>query len=370
MRVRILLLLCIFLIVFSRTSFAVGLLSEDLKFDPVWYKPQILASSDVARSVLANLISVQKFSTWVGNVVSKVDYDKYGVRFFAIDTDNNQQDNVAINLTKVRGIYLYNLPNLDRDFKWLVMITLSQAADNQYFRVSDPESAKELIDVIFTLSIAAGSKIYTPTGLDFYIKDKEIEKLKKDMDWNNNYGAFVNIVEANSPAAIAGFQHNDIIVEINGDKVKDASGFGQAIQNGLEGKESAQFKVKVYRNKTILDLTLDVSNFNYEKEKLLLDNNQQNINPKNKVSFGIDVKPITYSLDNGETYKGIQVLGVKPNSLAEESGIKVGDIILEINDLATPDLSSMASILSNAAPVKLKILRDNKIITLETAQSF
>lgn len=368
MRVKIFLLLCVFTIAFSSVSFAVDIGSKDLQFDPVWYKPQILASSDITRSVLTNLISVQKFSTWSGYIVSKVDYDKYGIRFYA--TNNNQQDNVAINLTKVNGIYLYNLPNLDRDFKWLVMITLSQAADNQYFRVSDPERAKELIDVIFTLSIAAGSKMYTPTGLNFYFDDKEIEKFKKDMDWNNNYGAFVNIVEANSPAAIAGFKHNDIIVEINGDKVKDASGFGQAIQNGLEGKENAQFNVKIYRNKTILDLTIDVPNFNYGKEKLLLDSNQQNLNPKNKVSFGIDVKPITYSLDNGETYKGIQVLGVKPNSLAEESGIKVGDIILEINDLATPDLSSMASILSNAAPVKLKILRDNKIITLETAQSF
>jgi S1-C subfamily serine protease len=61
---------------------------------------------------------------------------------------------------------------------------------------------------------------------------------------------------------------------------------------------------------------------------------------------------------------------VTQNSLAEESGIKVGDIILEINDKSVKDTYSMADILSNEIPVKFKVLREGKILILDAAQSF
>jgi serine protease Do len=235
-------------------------------------------------------------------------------------------------------------------------------------RFSDLDNAQKLTDVIYTLALAAGSKIYTPTGIDYFLDDKEIDKVKKDTGWSESYGAIVKIVESNSPADIAGFKPNDIIAEVNGEKVKDKADITQVIQNGVQGRESAQFDLKVYRNKTFLKLTMTVPNFNYGREKLAETGQQKPT--VNKVSLGIDVKPISYISDAGETYNGLKVLNAKPNSLAEESGIKAGDIILEINDKPVKDITSMAEILSSEIPVKFKVLREEKILTLDAAQSF
>lgn len=364
MRIKIILFLCAFLLC-SSVSFAVELDSKDLQLDPKWYKPQILQSVDVGRSVLTNLVASQKFSTWSGYIVSKVDYDKYGMRFYGVN--GNEQEAAVINLVEVSGIYIYYLPNLDRDNKWCVMVMPSQGSP-EFLRTLNLEVAQKLTDVIYTLALAAGSKLYSPSGIDYFGDDKEIDKVKKDTGWNESYGAFVKIVESNSPADIAGFKPNDIIVEVNGEKVKDRSYLTQVIQNGVQGKESAQFDLKVYKNKTFLNLSLTVPNFNYGREKL--QEVAQQKPTANKISLGIDVKSISYTLDTGETYSGLKVLNVTQNSLAEESGIKVGDIILEINDKSVKDTYSMADILSNEIPVKFKVLREGKILILDAAQSF
>jgi len=363
-RIKIILFLFAFLLC-SSVSFAVELSSPSLQWDPKWYKPQILQSVDVARSVLTNLVTSQKFSTWSGYDVLKIDADKYGIRFFGVNGD--QHETTVINLVEVSGVYIYYLPNLDRDYKWCVMVKPSQGSP-EFLRTLNLETAQKLTNVIYTLALAAGAELYSPSGIVYFTDDKEIDKVKKDTGWNEGYGAFVKIVESNSPADIAGFKPNDIIVEVNGEKVKDRSYLTQVIQNGVQGKESAQFDLKVYRNKTFLNLSLTVPNFNYGREKL--QEVAQQKPTANKVSLGIDVKPISYTVDTGETYSGLKVLNVKQNSLAEESGIKVGDIILEINDKSVKDIYSMANILANEIPVKFKILREGKILTLDAAQSF
>ncbi len=369
MRAKILIFLFAFLIIFSSISFAVELNSKDLQWDPKWYKPKILSSVELARSVLTNLMASQKFSTWLGYYPTKIDTDKYGLRIFG--TYENQNESIVINLADLRATYLYYLPNLDRDNKWCVLIVPNNPNANvQLLRTLDLETAQNLIDVIDTMAIAAGSRLYNSTGINFYTDDKEIEKLKKDIGWNEGYGAFVKLVEANSPADVAGFKPNDVIVELNGEKVKD-NGFTKDIQNALEGKESAQFDVKVYRNKTFQNLSLTVPNVNFGKDKLLLSLNQQNPQgASNKANLGIHVKPATYTSDTKETYAGLKVVSLEPNGLAEESGIKVGDIILEINDKPVRDIPSMASIISNEMPIKFKVLRNGEILTLDAAQSF
>ncbi|MEO1784932.1 PDZ domain-containing protein [Thermodesulfobium sp. 4217-1] len=369
MRAKILIFLFAFLMIFSSVSFAVELNSKDLQWEPKWYKPQVLSSVELAKSILTNLMASQKFSTWLGYIPTKIDADKYGLRVFGVYGD--QQETSVINLTEVRDAFIYYLPNLDRDFKWCVVVVLShQDPSFQYFRTQDLETAQKLSDVISTFALAAGSKLYTPTGIDYFVDEKKMDKLKKDTCWSENYGAFVESVESTSPADTAGFKPNDIITEVNGEKVKDNMGFVGLIQNGVEGKESAQFNVKVYRNKTFLNLSMTVPNFNYGKEKLVSDTNQQKPQILSKASLGIDVKSISYSTDTGETYNGLKVLNIKPNGLAEESGIKVGDIILEINDKPVRDIPSMASIISNEMPIKFKVLRNGEILTLDAAQSF
>ncbi|AEE14698.1 PDZ/DHR/GLGF domain protein [Thermodesulfobium narugense DSM 14796] len=368
-RAKILIFLFAFLMIFSSISFAAELNSKDLQWEPKWYRPKILPSVELARSVLANLMASQKFSTWLGYNPSKIDVDKYGLRIFG--TYEKLSETVIINLADLKATYLYYLPNLDRVYKWCVVIVPHNLNANiQYLRALDLETSQNLIDVLDTMAIAAGSNLYSSSGIIFYTDDKEIEKLKKDIGWNEGYGAFVKLVEANSPADVSGFKPGDVIVELNGERVKDNS-FTMDIQKVLEGKESVQFDVKVYRNKAFQNLSLTVPNFNYGKDKLLLSLNQQSSQiPANKVNLGIHVKPDTYTSGSNVNYVGLKVLKLDPNGLAEESGIKVGDIILEINDKPVRDTASMASIISNEIPVKFKVLRNGEILTLDAAQSF
>ncbi len=73
-----------------------------------------------------------------------------------------------------------------------------------------------------------------------------------------------------------------------------------------------------------------------------------------------------------DTYSGIKVVSINKNSAAEKDGLKVKDIVLELNDKAEKDTVALIQIIRTKLPntkIKLKINRrgEEKIIFLTTA---
>ncbi len=84
----------------------------------------------------------------------------------------------------------------------------------------------------------------------------------------------------------------------------------------------------------------------------------------------------TLSADDAEALglnrntKGVMVTDVYPNTPAESAGVKRGDVILSINEKLVTSLRDLRVLIAQTAPgskVKLKISRDGKDRTIETA---
>ncbi len=88
-------------------------------------------------------------------------------------------------------------------------------------------------------------------------------------------------------------------------------------------------------------------------------------------SVGLSIQ----SIDNGiasyyklKTTKGVIVTQVYPNSPASKAGIKVGDIIIKVNDYTINDQQTMVGVFQEfrtGQTVKVDLLRDNKELTKE-----
>jgi len=138
-------------------------------------------------------------------------------------------------------------------------------------------------------------------------------------------GVLVSEVFPGDPADKAGIQTKDIIFEVNGQKIETSreltriiAGFhvGEVVKITVfrDGKEKT-FKVKIAKRE--------------ETERVA-----SGIPPKEQDVFGIGVSNLTTEtarrLNLRET-QGVVVTGVQPNSQGEDKGIKIRDIIKEIN---------------------------------------
>ena len=136
-------------------------------------------------------------------------------------------------------------------------------------------------------------------------------------------GAIVADIVADSPAAKAGFQRGDVIVSVDGQKVKSSQDVVLFVRNKLKGE---RLPIEIYRDgkKETIRVTLgDIPG----KEGDGLAAGQS-------VKIGATVSAITGELK--ERYKlpsdeGLVVLSVERGSIASELGLREGDQILEVN---------------------------------------
>src|SRR5204862_628536 len=83
--------------------------------------------------------------------------------------------------------------------------------------------------------------------------------------------------------------------------------------------------------------------------------------PKKKAYFGI-------MIGTGEEKGTVVVLGVISDSPAEKGGLKVGDVLVKVNDTKPADLNAVVKVIGALEPgkkVKVVDLRDGKEKTLE-----
>lgn len=136
------------------------------------------------------------------------------------------------------------------------------------------------------------------------------------------YGAFILNVEENSPAALAGMKIGDLVIEIDGEKIKDANDLKNSVGNKTPGKT---IKVKLERDAKIIDT------------KIILANMDKSLNPQTKVAYikGLSLEELTettrqkYQIPTN--VKGILITEVKEGSRAYEFGFMPHDIIIQID---------------------------------------
>jgi serine protease Do len=168
----------------------------------------------------------------------------------------------------------------------------------------------------------------------------------------NASGAIVAQVTPDSPASKGGLKQGDVVTEVNGQKVDNASSLQVAVSELTPG---SSVKLGIVRNgqPTTINLTLGQYHGNGEQA----DNAGEQGNHKARIGVTVanldDQARQQFNVPDG--VKGVVVQDVKPGSPADDAGLQPGDVIEEMNRKPITSGGEFASAVQ-AAPADKDIL--------------
>jgi serine protease Do len=145
---------------------------------------------------------------------------------------------------------------------------------------------------------------------------------------DNNEGAVVTQVEDGSPAAKAGLKVGDVITELDGQKVSDAS----QLQIEVGQKEpGSSIKLGVLRDGKTIDVPVTVEEMGSRDHE----GKEVGSNSNGKPRWGLGLTDMTPELReqlqaSGDVH-GAVVEQVEPGSAADNAGLARGDVIVEVD---------------------------------------
>jgi serine protease Do len=158
-------------------------------------------------------------------------------------------------------------------------------------------------------------------------------------------GALVGEVEADSPAAKAGFKDGDVVLEFNGRKVTDSLHLRLAV---ADTKPGSTVPVEVLRNGKRESLKATVQQLPGTEQ--LAENETGNAKDNGTLNgVGVaDVDPRLRSEFNiPKTVTGAVITQVDPASASADAGLKPGDVIEEINHQTVKGADDAVNLTSN-----------------------
>ena len=151
-------------------------------------------------------------------------------------------------------------------------------------------------------------------------------EISKALDINRDKGGLISEVKGGSPADKVGLRRGDVIVSVEGEKIPDAATLARKLALTEPGVDT-EFVVLRDGKEKIFTIKL-VEHPENEKIKESADK------LKAEEELGIKVSEITQQLRNRfkiQASGGVIVANVASGSLASESGLRAGDVILEVN---------------------------------------
>ncbi len=153
------------------------------------------------------------------------------------------------------------------------------------------------------------------------------EELAESFGLDEPKGALVNEVMEGSPAARAGFKRGDIILSFHEQEIKEIGDLPRIVANTPVDQE---VKVKIFRSGKLREVKVKVGRLDdgqtaraadqEDAEQGLLGLTVVNLTPELAARYSI------------EEDRGVLVTAIDPESAAAEADIRVGDLILDVND--------------------------------------
>ncbi|HEU0039465.1 MAG TPA: PDZ domain-containing protein, partial [Verrucomicrobiae bacterium] len=173
--------------------------------------------------------------------------------------------------------------------------------------------------------------------------------LAKEFDLPEQAGALVGGVQPGTPAAAAGLQEGDVIIELNGKKVTDFNQFRVLV---AQTAPKTKVSLKIVRDGKEKNLTATLGILPGEMARRSRNESTQPEEQKFDVLDGVEVGDLdsrTRERSNIPTrVRGALVTSVESGSAAEEAELKVGDVILEINRQPVRDADSAIELCKQA----------------------
>jgi serine protease Do len=158
---------------------------------------------------------------------------------------------------------------------------------------------------------------------------KVTPEIAESLGMDKGYGALVANVSKDGPADKAGVKVGDVIVEFDGSPVKDSGDLPIIVARTLVDKK---VRMKVLRDRKEIFLNVAVGELKEEEivasvpEKGELGMTVQRLTPQMAESLGL------------EKAEGVVVTAVEQGGVADEAGIRRGDVIMEVDRKAIKSL--------------------------------
>jgi serine protease Do len=195
-------------------------------------------------------------------------------------------------------------------------------------------------------------------------------------------GVYVESVREGSPAARAGLQAGDIVVDFDGERVRGVTHFTRLVQESVPGRQVAAVVLRGTSKQTV-NVVPEASgaagflsgdlrprlqeqlprnfNFNFEPDVL-------RPLPLRGGSLGVTVSPLSEQLAGYFGVKqGLLVTDVSSSSPAAAAGVRAGDVITAINGQAVSNGGEVNRVLreNRNESVELSVTRDRKSLSLK-----
>lgn len=138
-------------------------------------------------------------------------------------------------------------------------------------------------------------------------------ELARRLGWDRTFGALVSGVDEESPAAAAGVQRGDVVMQVGTTQVENADDLRSRLRNSTAKSPVA---LKIFRNGQELALTLTPIEF---PQKLVDSTVWERLGLRLKAVQG-----------------GMAITAVRPNSSSGQAGLEPGDVVLRVNQVPVP----------------------------------
>lgn len=194
---------------------------------------------------------------------------------------------------------------------------------------------------------------------------KMTPELAKSLGVEDARGALVADVTSSSPAAKGGIERGDIIVRYNGKDVDSSTALPSLVAATSVGKT---VPVEVVRNGKTKTLDITVAKLT---EQNVASVDEEGTPQQGKWGLALrELRPDEREQMGLKEGEGVMVSGIQPESPAAESGVQVGDVILQVNRTAVASVAEVKQEISKATsdtPLLLLLRRadgNNRFATL------
>lgn len=167
--------------------------------------------------------------------------------------------------------------------------------------------------------------------------------LAKSFGLEKAEGVIISQVMENSPAEKAGLKVEDVIVALNGEKIRNVNQLSTRIGSMNPGSKA---ELKVLRNGKERTVSVIIEEFPEEEPVARAEK-------KSMENLGFEVADITPALQqqyNLEEEKGVVVTNIQPGSIGQRAGLREGDLILKVNRKEINSVADFNRILEDVKP--------------------
>ena len=171
-------------------------------------------------------------------------------------------------------------------------------------------------------------------------------------------GALVAAVVDKSPAARAGVQVGDVILKFGDTAIKDARDLSKAVAKAEPG---SKVHIDIVRNgraerlTTVIDRNAQ-NDVAFNSDSGPVQSERDNLDEQLGVALGAISSDARAQLNLDENVQGALVVGVKNGSVAEQSGLRPGDVIVRVNNADVADAKSAKQALGSARDDKRPVV--------------